>query len=261
MGVYTRKKQKKYKKKGYRRSGKSMKVLRGENNPLKVAILFTGRIKGYEHVKENLRRIKEKYNPVIFCSLNKKNKTNYVKEFCDFMNITDDKLYLEKTPPYPDFMNHVKMAETLHGMWGDGDAKQSTYSNFYHMQQVWKLFEKYKNNFDIVLYYRADMDSKEDLSLINPVKNMTIYIPQNNPSCDWGGLCMQFLYGNPNTMSYFFNMAASIEDMCKKQGVTYHAETLFKKHIENNNIAVERFPYIFTLTPARHQPNPNANID
>jgi hypothetical protein len=229
-----------------------------ERSALKVAILFVGRIKGYEKVKDNLTRIKDKYKPTVFCSLNKTNKTDYVKGFCEFMNIPDERLHLEKTPPYPDYMNHVKMAESLQGKWGDGDAKQSAYSNFYHMQKALNLLEKDQTIYDTVLYYRADIDTNEDLNLIYPIKDMTIYVPSG---CDYGGLCMAFLYGNPNTMKYFFNMIKYIEDMCKKQGVVYHAETLFKKHMENKNIAVERFPYNFTYTPARHEPNLAADID
>jgi hypothetical protein len=244
-------------------SRKSVKRLRGGQGPLRLAILFVGRIKGYDQpiVKENLRKIKEKYNPTVFCSLNKTNKTDYIKGFCEFMGITDDRLHLEKTPQYSDYMNHVKMAETLHGKWGNGDAKQSAYSNFYHLQKVWKLFEPYKNNFDIVLYYRADIKSTEDLSLVFPVKDKTVYVPQTPANCDYGGLCMSFLYGNPETMKIFFNMIDYIEDMCKKQGVTYHAETLFKKHLENKQVVVERFPYAFEYTSARHEPNPVANMD
>jgi hypothetical protein len=225
--------------------------------PIKLAILFVGRIKGYDQpgVKENLRRIKEKYNPTVFCSLNENNKTEYIKEFCEFMGITDDRLHLEKTPSYPDYMNHVKLADTLRGKWGDGDAKQSAYSNFYQMQKVWKLFEKYKEEFNIVLYYRADIDTEEDLTLSFPLKDHTVYVPQTKINCDHGGLCMAFLYGNPNIMEYFFNIIDYIEDMCKTQGVMYHTETLFKRHMENNNIQVERFPYEFIYTPARHQPN------
>jgi hypothetical protein len=242
------------------RRGRGLKH-RGGQAPLRVAMLLVGRMKGYENVKDNLLRIKEKYNPTVFCSLNKTNKTEYVKGFCDFMGITDDKLHLEKTPPYPDYMNQVKLADTLLGMWGDGDAKQSAYSNFYHLQKVWELFEKHRDEFDIVLYYRADIDTKEDLTLTFPVKDHTVYVPQNTPDCDHGGLCMSFLYGNPNTMEHFFNMIDSVEDMCKRQGVTYHAETLFKKHMENKQIAVERFPYVFEYTPTRHEPNPVANMD
>lgn len=252
---------KKFTRKRRTRSRKCVKRLKGGQHPLKVAILFVGRIKGYDepNVKENLRKIKEKYNPVVFCSLNKTNKTDYIREFCELMDITDDRLHLEKTPPYPDYMNHVTMANTLKGKWGDGDGKQSAYSNFYHMQKAWKLFEEHKAEFDIVLYFRADIDTKEDLTLIFPIKDNTLYIPHNTPHCDYdGGLCMSFLYGKSNTMKQFFNIIDSIENMCN-EGVTYHAETLFKAYIEKKKIDVERFPYTFIHTLARHKPHLEAD--
>ena len=186
----------KHKKRLKNRKSRKYKLRGGSNESLKVAILFVGRIKGYEHVKDNLTRIKDKYKPTVFCSLNKTNKTDYVKGFCEFMDIPDERLHLEKTPPYPDYWNHVKVADSLIGKWGDGDAKQSAYSNFYHMQKGLNLLEKDKTIYDIILYYRADIDTNEDLKLIYPVKDMTVYIPQNNLDCDHGGLCMAFLYGN-----------------------------------------------------------------
>ena len=64
--------------------------MRGGTTPLKVAILFGGRVLGYENVKDNLSNIMNTYNPTVFCSLNKKNKSEYIKEFCDFMKIDDE---------------------------------------------------------------------------------------------------------------------------------------------------------------------------
>ena len=251
--------------KSYRYSRKISKKQKGGQEAPKVAILFGGRIKGYEAVKDNLKRIKDKYNPTVFCSLNKVTKSNYIKGFCEYMGISDDRLKLEKTPPHPDYMNHVNMANTVKGKWGDGNALDSLYSYVFHMQKVFKIMEDYqkKNNirFDIILYYRADIQTTVELIFKTPIKDMTIYIPENTPSCDWGGLCAQAAYGNFNTMKYYCNIIDSIEHMCKEQATLLHGETLLKKHMENSHITVERFPYIHTLTELRHKPHANANIE
>jgi len=270
--------------KSHRVSRKNGKKQKGGQDAPKVAILFAGRIKGYEAVKDNLKRIKDTYNPTVFCSLNKVTKSNYIKGFCEFMGISEDRLHLEKTPPYPDYMNHINMnykldkkwgdgvaPESLYmyftpnGKWGDGVALESLYSYHFQMQKVFKMLEDYqiKNNihFDIILYYRADIETNEELIFKTPIKDMTIYIPENTPSCDWSGLCGSFAYGNFNTMKYYCNINDSVEHMCKEQGTLVHVESLIQKHMENGNITVERFPYIHTFTELRHKPHANANIE
>jgi len=251
---------------GVRYTDKVIRKIRGGQQPPKVAILFVGRIKGYEAVKDSLKAIKDKYNATSFCSLNKVTKSNYIKGFCDLMDISDDRLNLEKTPKYPEYLNNVTMANTVKGKWGDGVALESVYSFFYQMQKSFKLLEDYqtKNNmmFDIVLYYRADIETKADLTFKLPIKDMTVYIPVNEPSCDWeGGLCAELTYGNYKSMKYYCNMIDSIKRMTTEQNVKLHVETIIKKHLENGKINVERFPYVHTITPLRHQPNPDANIE
>lgn len=253
-----------------RASRKAIKRIRGGQAPLKVAILFTGRIKGYEHVKENLRRIKEKYNPIVFCSLNKKNKTNYVKGFCDFMDITDERLHLETAPNVLGFLNdpRAKVNEQYKQAWGNTDAS-SRFDNmssfFYHTKQAMLLVEKYqeehKMKFDAVLYYRADIDSPEEISIPNPIKENTVYIPKprDNSNTDYGGICNVLQFGSPAVMKTICSLIDSLEHICIEQGVTFHAESLLKKHIENNAISVERFPYSYALHSARFNRNPEAN--
>ena len=235
-----------------------------EQSP-KVAILFGGRIKGYEAVKDSLKAIKDKYNATVFCSLNKVTKSDYIKGFCDLMSISDDRLNLEKTPKYPEYLNHVNLDDVMKGKWGDGNPFETLHSYHFQLQKVFKLLEDYqtKNNmmFDIILYYRADIETKAELTFKTPIKDMTVYIPENVPSCDWGGLCAQLAYGNYKSMKYYCNIIDSIKHMTTEQHIKLHAETLIKKYLENGNINVERFPYVHTLTPLRHQPNHSDNVE
>jgi hypothetical protein len=57
---------------------KRYKVEGFDNNIGNVAILFAGRISSYEHVYKNLENIKDRYNPVVFCSLNEAVSTSYI---------------------------------------------------------------------------------------------------------------------------------------------------------------------------------------
>jgi len=228
--------------------------------PLKVAMLFAGRIKAYEEAKENLEKIKNKYNPVVFASLNKQIKSDYVKGFCDLMGIKDECLNIEVTPPYPDFINHVQIHGSVKDKWHrNPSAQQTTYSVFYQLHKGYKLIEAYENKhhmkFDVVLYYRADLTTTADLNIPNPVKEKMFYIPAD---CDHGGLCGAFFYGDTYVMKYVCNLVNRIKYMTEEQHHLYHTETLLKAHIDNNpKISVERFPNPHGYTNSRHKPHFN----
>lgn len=228
------------------RSRKNVKRLRGGQQPLKVAILLSGRIKGYENVKKNLTNIVNRYHPIFFVSLNKKNKSSYIETFCKEYNISDDRLHLElaKTPDYIKTLNKAPEISV------DG-----TYSMFYNTHVAFKMLEIYQEansmQFDCILFYRADLDSLETIHLVKPAKR-TIYVPIGD---DHGGLNGLIGYGDFYTMKIYCNLVNSIHKICVEQGVVFHPETLIKKNIDNNNIIVERFQYRYSLHESRKQPN------
>jgi len=238
--------------------------------PHKVAIIFSGRIKGYHvpSVENNLRNILERYKPIAFCSLNKKNKTEYVKKFCELMDITDDRLNLEVVPNILGFLDNpnnpnINISGDYKRNWGDIEVNkrfENMSSFFYHNKKVMTLVQKYQSihsiEFDVVLFYRADIDSPELIVINNEIKNNIIYIPDCG---DHGGLCNLLFYGNFSTMKTVCNLIDNIEYMTLKKGVQFHAETLLKVHIEQYGILVKRFPYNFSLNGARHEPNLEAD--
>jgi len=234
--------------------------------PQKVALLFVGRIKAYEHQKHVLQKIKDTYKPTVFCSLNKKTKSDYTKRFCDYMDITDDRLNIEVTPPYSEYINNVKIPDEMKGKWGNSNsAIQNVYSWLYHLKKAYSLLEIYQNKnnikFDVVLYYRVDINTTVELNIPNPIKNNTIYVPRNEDCADHRGICAVFFYGNESVMKYICNLIDKLEYMTTKQNILYSVEALLKTHIDNNNINIERFPYYSELNPARHEPHPEANLE
>jgi hypothetical protein len=183
----------------------------GGSQPLKVAILLSGRIKGYESVKKNLENIVNTYHPVFFVSLNKKNKSPYIETFCKEYHITDDRLHLEiaKTPEYLKTLKKAKETPV------DG-----TYSMFYNTHMAFKMLEKYQDTnrmqFDCILFYRADIDSTEMIHLVKPA-NRTIYIPTGD---DYGGLNGLVAYGDFNTMKVYCDLVNAIHKNVRRSGRT-----------------------------------------
>lgn len=223
------------------------------NKPLKVAILFCGRIQGYENVKDNLSKIMNRYNPTVFCSLNKKNKSEYIKDFCDFMKIDDERLNLELTPSPPEYYNTIVPRHTPF-------IVSNFHSMLYQQKQVFSLLEKYQTKhtmkFDCVVLYRADIESSDELILEYPKPN-TIYIPifENAPhehASKNGIMCGQF-YGDYYVMKYMCTIIDSIKDLTEIYGVLFgFPEIAYKKHIDNKKLNIRRFKYVFEYHPSRH---------
>jgi hypothetical protein len=227
--------------------------------------LIAGRIRGYENVKDNLGIIMNKYNPTVFCSLNKKNKSDYIKGFCDFMKIDDERLNLEPTPPVPEWYKTIELKH--HGYNAPvrlDHINIGIHSQFYQAKKTFELLEKYqeKHNikFDCIVHFRADVVSSDVLPLSKPKEN-TIYSPTFEGSHhDGGGITFGIFYGDFTVTKYACNILDSLKDLTEVHKVPFGVpETAFKKYLDNKNINIERFPYHFDLHPSRQIPNPEYN--
>lgn len=242
--------------------------------PLKVAMLIAGRIRGYENVKDNLKRIMDKYNPTVFCSLNKKNKSDYIKGFCDFMKIDDERLNLEPTPPAPDYYYTIvpRIPEysdnTAQG--GRLEKFQETYHSMaYQVKRSFQILEKYQTDrnmkFDCILNFRADVESPDEITLTKPEPN-TIYIPtfENSPHDHAnegpGGISCNLFYCDYDTSKYCNYIYDYLKDITEKDKIPFGAlEYAFKKHIDKVKMNIVRFKYRFGWHPSRQIRNPAYN--
>lgn len=232
---------------------------------LKVAVLFAGRIKGYTNVLENLLKIKHNYKPTFFCSLNKKLKSKYISNFCDTFGITDEQLKLEPISKAPDYFYTVK--PQFYDIESSRELITKYYSLLYHTQQAFRLAEAYQTKhsmkFDCILYYRADIEATEPLVLRFPKEN-TIYIPtyEGDPHehADKGGIACGIYYGGYDVMKKMCNLLEKVKDITEKDGVPFGVpETSFKKLIDNEKMAIERFQYKFGFHISRTEPNAEYN--
>jgi hypothetical protein len=222
-------------------------------SPKHVAILFAGRIKAYEHSAKNFKDLQNKYNATVFCSMNKKIKSEYIKKFANLFNVKDEQLNLEPTVT-PDWVKQLpKNKET---------SSENFYSTLYHKRKAFEMLTEYQKNhnmkFDCIIFMRADMDLTFTPPLnISLVKHNTLYIPE--PIYDWSGLNDQMAYGDYETMKKYCELIDHIEKLCKEQGLLFHPETMMKKHVENSGLHLERFSHFYLLHKARHNHNPAHN--
>ena len=214
-----------------------------ERSLTNVAIIFSGRIKGFQNVLPKLKKIKETYNPVIFCSLNEVEMTQDIKLFCTKLRVPEDQVNIEQTV-IPDWASKCNlMNPTL-----------NVYSMYYHQNKAFGMVEDYmkKNNmmFDCVLYYRADMNSTDELKLIVPEKN-TIYLPNDR---GYGGYNDRMAYGDYDSMKIYCSVITVFGNLCNGgTGVPINAEKMLQNYLESNkSIKIASIPYNTNLHEQRN---------
>jgi hypothetical protein len=208
----------------------------------RVAIILSGRIQiSQDIIENNLIKMIRRYNPVVFCSLNKTaNTDDFIIKFKELVekeckciiNIEDtkvpDEIFLLK-----------KAAESIYN---------NVYSMYYHNKKGFSYIKEYelKNNikFDIIIKYRSDLENENIIDLDHDIVENTVYIPKD---ADWGGLNDQIGYGDIESMEKYCKCVDNIIDMCKNQGITYHPETLLLNHIKKMKLNIERVNFKYNI--------------
>jgi len=209
--------------------------------PLNVAILFSGRIQGYDKVINKLKTMINKYNMTVYCSLNEPIDNIYLDKFCRELNIESKNINIEKTIVPPDLNTFS---------WAPGAKYENIYSMFYHMNKAFSLIERdmsYKH-YDCVLYYRADINSSDTLYLEYPKEN-TIYIPNDR---NYSGINDRMAYGNFVSMKQYCSLINTLRDMCQYlRNIT--PEQLLREYLHIIKVNVVRFNYSTALEKSRNQ--------
>lgn len=208
-----------------------------------IAFFLSGRIISVNPEKSliNIQKVKEKYDPIFFISLNKEvddiTFTNLVKEK---LNIEENQFSSTFTNVPSEMFTFYKMPET---------SAVNTYSQFKHNNECIKMIDKYQeeNNmkFDTIVKYRMDIDNLNDdvIEIITTEKN-TCYIPEGQ---DWrNGINDQIAYGDFDTMFKYCNLVNNIRNLCQS-GVIFHPETLLLNHIQREEINIKRFYFDYRL--------------
>lgn len=260
----TRKHRNKHRRKSrYRKRG-------GGTHTKNLAILFYGRISSYEHSLEYINSIYKnpRFKCVVFCSLNLKNKSQYVKDFCREFKITDEQINIEPTrfpAAYKDNLHNITFCERP-------TSCLNTYSMYYHQNKAFRLMEKYEKHhstaFDVVVMFRPDMNAK-DAPNVFPIEDTiapnTIYVPRPIGATEIGpngltpeecekqhgsdfysnGLTTLAAYGNSESMKKYSSLI--------EQGNTEldHPEVLLFEHVQNMDLKLHRFDHNIAINPER----------
>ena len=221
-----------------------------EEVPKNVAVIFSGRIKGYTYVEQNLEALQKKYNATFFISLNKEQKSEYIDRFCKKFNIGDEQAIIQKSVS-PEWIRSFDVWYNVPE--GHVDYMYSMVKNIHSAFSLIAPYqEKHNTQFDCILFYRADIHSEQIINITMPQEN-TVYIPEG---ADHYGINYQVAYGNYDTMKKYCDLVNNIQKLCGEQHISYNPETLLKHHLQNEGLNIVRFPFNYSLHPKRHEPIP-----
>ena len=216
-------------------------------NPLRVAVILSGRITAYEHHK-TLDELCRKYKCTFFCSLNKSKTNDYLNTFFHKFNIDNSRVNFEKTV-YPEWL--FKLERHPWTM-----SYENVYSSLYHNKQAFHLLERYMNetheNFDVVLRFRPDIESKEIIHLVKPKG----YLKSVGMTAKEYGVC-DIAFGDIDVMKTYCTLTDRLHHMCTKQNVIFHHERLLKRNLELNNIPIHLIIFEFEFHKRRHNASYN----
>jgi len=208
---------------------------------MKVAILFAGRITGYEKVIHRIKDMVKMYNMKAYCSLNEPENSEYIDKFRMDLGIESKNMNIEETV-YPSNLDSYN--------WMRGTKYNNVYSMFYHENKAFSLLErdaKINNiHYDCILYYRADMKAYDKLILQRPREN-TVYIPSDK---DYHGINDRMAYGDFTTMKKYCSLINSFDDLCSNL-TNINPEKVLKLYLDKSQLSIIRFIYSTILETTR----------
>ena len=216
-----------------------------------LAVMFVGRIKGYKEIEDQLQYIKDTYNATFFVSLNKQTSSPYITSFCNKYSIGPDQIILKQSKS-PEWIRSFDVAYEVKG-GKESETVNHMYSSMHNLHTAFDLIlpfqEKHNIKFDCILYYRADINAETPIQINMPLTN-TIYIPEGY---DWHGVNNQVSYGDYDSMSKYVMLDNNLQKLCGGRKVIFHPETLLKRHLEDENMQIVRFPFKYKLLASRHE--------
>lgn len=209
---------------------------------MKIAVLFTGRITGWDKC---LQTLKDKfiglYEQVdVFLSLDMKEPTEEVEEFKKHFNIVSEyyEAYnkcLKDPPPF-------RSEET---------RERNTLSMFYHNMMAMNLVldqMKKGKTYDVVVKFRADISCDNSFIIPYHIIPNTLYIPNG---FNFRGINDQIAFGNLFAMTIYCSIYHHIPKYVYKEQAIFNPEFLLMFHLNLHNLNIMRFPYNYMLHPSR----------
>jgi hypothetical protein len=222
---------------------------------MQFAVLFAGRIHGWDYCKEDLKNLQNKYNAIFFVSLNAEGPDESTTAFCEYFNVNQGQIIYIPTQTPEKYIKY----------YSDG-RKSNFYSQWFHIKSAMQLLMQYsiKNSiqFDCVIKYRADIKSDYVLMIEKPLQSNRIYCPidlsyQTNDQIAYGDLKTMILYTNlVDSFEYFYDnnmfMYGEYKHLIKPVEIFLFEYICILAQITEPKIDIIYFNFNYYLHPKRH---------
>jgi len=189
---------------------------------MKIAILFTGRIKYYNDI----------YNNIVDKIVNNNQIDFYLSTSPEITDENDLKEFIDLYKPVKVINEPIN-----HNFDYNKYEKLSCWVRPKNICDMWynrmRIFNAIEDKYDIILSYRLDLNP---FNYINYEINNFI----NIPLCDdySGGINDQIAYGNYNEMKKYMNLYSYLPEILNS--CLMHPETILKHYIKKYNLNVKR---------------------
>lgn len=214
------------------------------NYRLRIAMLFSGRVKSYED-SGWLKDLIAARQIDCYASLNC-DYDDYQQRFLEWFRVKRHRFEHFVLPPQYDAMHSHKAPET---------PLYNACAMFYHRQCAYGLLldAAPARPYDLIVSMRADILTERTLDFEHIIDSSLagprdIFIPA---SADYGGLNDQLAFGNYPVMTVYCNLYASLPHYHQHDGVRFHPETMLAHHLKVNSCIVRRFDFPYQLNPNR----------
>ena len=209
---------------------------------MKVAVLFVGRIFGFEKtIPYYLNGLFGDADVDIFVAHNAYNKEDIdlLKSMSEKIHATSELYELPGDPP-------------IKGTHPTDPRGYYNNSKWYNLHKVYTMMKDYSEtnsvHYDCVVVGRTDAEVFH--LKINPVcKENTLYIPN---FCDCGGIHDQMAWGKMEVMKIYC-------DLYTKVNTKSIGEIILKEYLNTTTLTIQRVDFTFKLMPGRHIHNPERN--
>lgn len=198
-------------------------------NKMRIAVLFAGRVRSFEHCIESQKKFIFKDHDVdIYLAHNAKNVDDNLEFFKNVKSV------------------HVNLEPYLKYIAPDG-YDINGHNCVIMFKCISEAFQMITGNYDAVIYMRADeiISSSIDFGFL---QENTVFIPEGN---DYYGINDQFAAGNYESMKKYCSLFENLTDYLDNKGAIFHPESLVKFHLEQQKLNIVRFPLSYTLHGSR----------
>lgn len=210
---------------------------------MKLAVFFSGRCEGYEHTLQKLQEhFFKKYDIDFFWSIDADEETEYYASLKDILKPIETcyRKVDKKIIDVPLSSQETRQRNTM----------SMFFHNFYCSQMIMNHTQKTGKSYHAIVRFRLEIESDSDFIIEDDLMENTVYIPHGY---NYRGVSDRIAYGTVNSMLVYCSLYMNIPNYIFCKQAIFNPEYLLMFHINENNMSMIRFPYIYKLHPARHK--------